>query len=403
MIGRRKTSPPPAPAAPVVPMASPARPVPKRILVSGDFMRPSVAKLRPTQHENIMWLYKLLKVPLEMATGLPCGIVHWDNNWLNGSLLDAGTVEAIYRMMGLRARITDWPRVFSATELPQPVEDLLLRYFADSFVIGFELPPFLVDFLGRHDIGFVDCSLAPVRFMDDLLFELSSNTDAITEALLTHAVSDDFIRLQAGVVSSNVAKVNPRPPRPNTLLVILQTQFDKVVIENNRFAKVTDHLNRLKEVAKGYDHLLIKEHPLEPQPETRERLQKLLPHAQVTEDNFYRLVSHDNLTGVAALSSSCVLEAGYFGKAGHYLLPGYTPERFTVGQRGVMIDDAVICPDFWRDVLAGSPCPVTPRDGLRLPAKPNRFRQQLRSAWNYNQVDTDIAVGWAPRSPTPLG
>lgn len=383
------------------PATSDTKPAPKvmarRIVFSGDFTRPSVADWRPTQHENIMWLYKLLKTPLEMATGLPSGIVHWDNNWINGSVLDAGTVEAIYRMMGLAPGIKDWPRIFDAKELPQPVEDLMLRYFEGSFVIGFELPPFLVTFLDRHDIGFVDCSLAPVRFMDDLLFELSSNRTSITEALQPHAVKEDFIRLHAGVLSSNVAKTNPKPPRPNSLLVILQTQFDKVVIENGKFATVLDHLDLLKAVAKDYDHLLIKEHPLEPQPETREQLLKIMPGTQVTEDNFYRLISHDNLTGVAALSSSCVLEARYFGKKGHYLLPDYTPQRFTVGQRGVTIDDAVICPDFWRDVLAPSPCPITPKDGLRLPPKPNRFRQQLRSAWSYNQIDTDIAVGWAPQ------
>ena len=59
-----------------------------RIVFSGDFLRPSVAALRPTQHENIRWLAQLLETPLRMATGLPCETVHWDNNWLNGSRLD---------------------------------------------------------------------------------------------------------------------------------------------------------------------------------------------------------------------------------------------------------------------------------------------------------------------------
>ena len=52
-------------------------------------------------------------------------------------------------------------------------------------------------------------------------------------------------------------------------------------------------------------------------------------------------------------------------------------------------------PDFWREVLAPTGLELTPKDGLRLPAKPNRFRQQLRSAWGYNQIDTDIPVQWA--------
>ena len=62
---------------------------------------------------------------------------------------------------------------------------------------------------------------------------------------------------------------------------------------------------------------------------------------------------------------------------------------------GVNIDHTILMPDFWRDLLGAVGCAVSKRDGLRLPAKPNRFRQQLRSAWGYNQVDTDISARWA--------
>jgi hypothetical protein len=366
-----------------------------RIVFTGDFLRLSDGGLRPTQHENIQWLYQLLQVPLSMATGLPTSIVHWDNNWVNQSCVDRGTVEAIYRMFGETPNIRAWPKVFAAQELPASVENMFVTLFAESFVIGFELPPYLVTFFERHGIGFVDCSLSPVRFMDDILFDVSSNVAAITKLLPKHAVKEDLIRLQAGIVSSNIAKMNPRPPRPNTLLLILQTVYDKVVIENGKFTTVLDYLDTLTAVAEGYDHILIKEHPLEKQPDTRDYLLATLRNAEVTTYNFYRLVAHPNLKGVAALSSSCVLEAGYFGKSGHYLLPGFTPETFTVGAKGYHVDDIVICPDFWRDILASSPCPTTSKDGIRLQSKPNRFRQQLRSAWSYNQIDTDIPASWA--------
>lgn len=370
-----------------------------RIVFSGDFLRPSVATLRPTQHENINWLYRLLNVPLRMATGLPTEIVHWDNNWLNMAKLDRDTVAAIYRAFWEDPGMHAWPQLFEAEELPVFVEDMFLRFFSGSFVIGFELPPYLVKFLDRHGIGFVDCSLSPVRFMNDLLFEVSASTREITEAIRAHQVPDALIRLQAGVVSSNVAKMFPRPPRPNSLLLILQTQFDKVIIENGHFASITDHLDAVTELASEFDHVIIKEHPLEPQKDALKRLTKLLPNHSISQENFYRLVSHDNVKAIAALSSSCVLEATYFGKQGHYLLPGFTHASFSVGLEGINIGDDVVMPDFWRDVLACSGCPVTKKDGLRLPDKPNRFRQQLRSAWGYNQIDTDIPVAWATPKP----
>lgn len=330
-----------------------------------------------------------------MATGLPCSTVRWDNNWVSQASLDTATAAAIYEALWLGKNIQSWPRLFNSDKLPAHVENMFLNFFGGSFVIGFELPPYLTSFLDRHGIGYVDCSVSPVRFMDDLLFEVSAYSRDVTEAIRRYQVPEGLIRLQAGVVSSNVAKSNPRPPRPNSLLLILQTSFDKVVIENGSFATMTDHLERVLELAKEYDHVMIKEHPLESQAKVVAKLQKSLPSSQVTAENFYRLVGHGNLRGVAALSSSCVLEAKYFGKKGHYVLPGFSHDKLSVGLEGINIDDAVIMPDFWRDVLKPSGCPVTPKDGLRLPPKPNRFRQQLRTAWGFNQIDTDIAVGWA--------
>lgn len=52
----------------------------KRIIVTGDFLRPSPNKFRPTQNENIRWLAQLLNVPVTMATGLPVQEVGWDDN-----------------------------------------------------------------------------------------------------------------------------------------------------------------------------------------------------------------------------------------------------------------------------------------------------------------------------------
>lgn len=330
-----------------------------------------------------------------MATGLPCEIVHWDNRWVNQSRFDRSTVEAIYHGLWLEPSITSWAQLFAAERLPDFVEDLFLSLFSDSFVIGFELPPYLVNFLNRQGIDFVDCSLSPVRFMDDLLFEVSASSGALSDVIMRYQVSDALIKLQAGVLSSNVAKVNPEPPRPNTLLLILQTRYDKAVIKDGCFINILEQLDSLQAIAQDYDHILIKQHPLEPQEEALTRLKGLFPGSAATTENFYRLVAHRNLAGVAALSSSCVLEATYFGKSGHYLLPGFKHGAQPVGFHATNVDDAIIAPDFWRETLQAAGISVTAQDGIALPPKANRFRQQLRSAWGYNQVDTDIAVNWA--------
>jgi hypothetical protein len=368
---------------------------PEKIIFTGDFLRPSAEGLHPTQHENIEWLSKILRVPVGMATSLPSETVHWDNNWINGARLDSAAVEAIYSAFGRRVDIHTWAYVFAASTLPDAVEELFVRLFANSLVIGFELPPYLSVFCTRHNIPFINVSISPVRFLDDLLIRISPSTSDMTAALHPYRITEDLIRLQAGVLSSTVAKANLTPPRPDSLLLILQTRFDKVVVENGCFTSVLDHLDELRDIAADYDNVLIKEHPLEAQPEVRDALQNALFGSQVTRENFYRLVAHDNLRGVVALSSSCVAEAGYFGKKGHYLISGFDPDRLVHGHESVDVDATVLAPDFWRDLLSTAGCPVSVKDGLRLPTKPNRFRQHLRSAWGYNHVDTDIFVQWA--------
>lgn len=367
----------------------------RRIIFTGDFLRPSAGGMRPTQHENIAWLSKLLDVPLALATSLPRETVHWENDWMSGAALDLEAVQAIYGSFWLPPKISSWPTIFAAKTLPESFELQLASLFAESFVVGFELPPYLTAFFDRQGIGFVDCSLSPLRFMDDLMFDVSSNSVSITESLAANAVPEALIRLQAGVVSATVAKGMPHKPAPNSLLVMLQTSYDKVVIHEGRFNTMLDHFEALEAVAADYSNVLIKAHPSETRQDVMDALLKRLAHAKLTTENFYRLVSHHNVKGVAALSSSAVREAQFFGKRGHYLIPGMSHDRFTPGISGHPVGEDILQPDFWRSILASAPLEVTAKDGLRLPSKPNRFRLQLREAWGYNQIDSDISAKWA--------
>lgn len=369
--------------------------IPKRVIISGDFLRPSPHSFNATQAENIRWLAQLLNVPVTMATGLPVQEVVWDDNWLNRASFDRVGVMAIYQAFGLKPNIQSWAQIYGNSTLPSSVEGLFAQVFKESFVIGFEIPPILAHFLRRSGIGFVDLMLSPVRFMDDLIFSITASAPEVREVIHPHALSGEFLRLAAGAVSAHAAKHFPNPPRPDTLLVIMQTRFDRAVIENKRFVSLDGYIEELKKIAENYSSVLVKTHPLETQPEICEMLLRSLASAQLTDENFYRLVSHRNLKGVAALSSSCVHEATYFGKQSHALMSNVDFTTSSAGLQICDVGDVVLTPDFWRDVLGAAGIDVTVKDGLVLPPKPNRFRMQHHTAWGYNEIDTDIAVGWA--------
>mgnify|MGYP000246853996 CR=1 FL=1 len=148
-------------------------------------------------------------------------------------------------------------------------------------------------------------------------------------------------------------------------------------------------------MASDYDAILIKQHPLEKNSKVQERLLKSLQNAALTAENVYKLLSHQNLVGVAALSSSCVYEASFFKKRQHVLLPDVTFDQSPLGHPTFDIGNDILVPDFWRSVLSAIGLDVTPKDGLEIQFKPNRFRLQHHTAWGYNQIDTDISVGWA--------
>lgn len=377
--------------------------LPRRITFTGDFLRLAAVapagRPRPTQHENIFWLAQLLREPLQQATGLPVETVHWDPDWVQGARLECETIRAIYRAFWLEPRIESWARIHAARKLPPQVEGLLEGLFAGSLVVGFELPPWLGGFLRRRRIPFVDCTLSPVRFMDDLLFELSSNHPGIHAACRPHAVPEALIRLQAGMVAAHAARGMAQPPRPGSLLLVLQTSHDRSLIRGGRFARLHEHLPQLEALAAAHAEVLIREHPLQPRPELCALLLERLPRARLTDENTYRLLGHPNLRAVTALSSSVLAEARFFDKRSHRLLPEERGAGATGTEAGpVTLGDMVLAPDFWREVLAPLGLKLSPRDGLRLPPKPNRLRLQLRSAWGYNRIDTDIAVGWA-RAP----
>lgn len=366
-----------------------------RILFSGDFFRPSPASFRPTQHENIRWLAQLLGVPVSMASGLPCSEVVWDDKWENQPVFEADSMAAIYRSFWLEPSIVSWARIYGSPTMPAAVERLMEQVFADSLVIGFELPPILMHFFNRHGISFVDCALSPVRFMDDLLISISTSDPKTADELQPYEIPFAMQQLAAGVVSAHVAKRFSKPPRPDTLLLVLQTSYDKAVIRDGKFVAIDSHLDELQSVASEYSSVLVKPHPLEAESKSRDLLLRMLPNASETNENFYRLVSHPNLKGVAALSSSCIYEAGLFGKRQHTLMPSVICNRSSIYHKSLDVGDAILTPDFWRDVLRTFGVSVSAKDGLVLPSKPNRFRLQHRTAWGYNQIDTDISVAWA--------
>jgi hypothetical protein len=366
----------------------------KRIVFTGDFLRPSVAGTRPTQHNNIRWLKNLVAAQIDMATRLPQSVVSWGVDGVKDGQLTFADVVSIYADFGLDHKIEDWAQIHGAERLPTSFEAILDYFFADSLAIAFELPPYLEHYFERRGIPFLAATIHPVRFLDDIFLGWRSNSPEIGERLFAHRIDEDFIRTMAGIQRASAARTMVQALKPNSALFVMQTWYDQTQIEKGRFVSAENFLDQIVAIAREHSELLLKEHPIDTNPATA-LIRSSVPNLRMVTGNIYGYLSVPEISLIGTLSSSVGVEAPYFGVPTRFLLRNplhcrRTAEDPADGYVGIL--DAFLAPDFWREMLEPL-VPVGAADGIRVPAKPNRLRISLRSFWNFNQIDTDVTAG----------
>ena len=345
----------------------------KQIKLTGDIFRVSYRQ-RPTQDGNIKWLYHALKNPLELSNSLPVETQLYSKQ-------DISLVSSGYRMINENISMEGWPKLFYHNDFSEEFLQQVWLNFKNSIVIVFELPELLKLALDSLNIPFIDIIIHPVRFLDDIVFGIRSNHREVSQL--------------AGLVMASMNRLKRLKIPGKAALFAGQTTDDKVLINDGKFYNVSDFLEQFREIAASYDTLIIKSHPYSRDPFEAVSISRLFNNCITVKDNFYYLMSHENIEAVYSISSSTSIEAKYLGKQGHHLAK--YPFRFTEDNNEAefqlgsffTVDDVIFSADFWRKVL--SPLvSTTPTTGIKLAKKPNRIRTSLRSFWGFNFVDTDI-------------
>ena len=364
----------------------------KRVVFTGDFMRPSPDGSRPTQHHNIRWLCNLLSSQISMATGLPHEVLSWNSAGVRDGRLGDGDIHRIYQMLGLRCDIRSWAAIFDQDQLPACVERLFQALFAESLVVGFELPPYLENFLSRNEIPFVGLTMHPVRFLDDIFFGVRSNILSSQEHIFQYRIDEAFVRAMAGIQKASAARYFPDiSVKSDSALFLMQTWYDQSQIRNGRFTDVSEHLADIVDMAADHREFLVKEHPLLPNPATP-MLQARIPNLRMVTGNVYGYMALPEIKTIGTISSSVGVEADYFGVNAQTILHNPVPLRRRdddVTDAYVGVYDAFLQTDFWRNILRPI-LRVTPQDGCIIPPKPNRLRISMRAFWNFNEIDSDV-------------
>lgn len=352
------------------------------VFIAADFLMTKESE----QFSNRRWFKDLLHRPITAATGRA-------PEAFNSSLTDPKRLsrERFFALsdIALSDGLHFW---FDERRVSEASIAYLQQFLpAGSVLVGYELGEPTRRVLERAGVHYVDAWLHPVRFYDDILFGFSSGTRAVYDALKPFHVPDEQFWLYADRLRIQLYKGFRRDETelvPNSALLVGQTLQDKALCHNGRMLGLLDFKPRIEALSREYSRVYFSRHPFvkDGDEDVLKWLQSL-PNIELTSVASYHLIANQAIRKVAAVSSSVVHEARFFGKQTEFF---YKPV-FTFGQRFgkdyLTVYQDLASPHFWAAALA----PVMPvnaqaartvfREGK------DKFRDMLAFYWSWPAVD----------------
>lgn len=360
----------------------------RRVLITGDLLRPQDEAFRPAQRDNIRWFHRLVRRPLAAATGLPVETVLWDHLGPAGG--PGFDTPGFYAAAGATPDVEGWVSLFDAPELTAEAAGMMAAAYADAaVVVGFELAEVQKRLLTQARIPWIDVNIHPYRFGPDLLFAIATAEPEVMAGLRRHHADDLVFEPWADLMAATVSRIPPHRPIQEPCLVVGQTRVDRALIRDGRLLDLAHFGPALRQAVGEEGRVLFKAHPYNPDGFGIHHVGLPLARIREVTDNSYVLLGQDAVRRVIGVSSSLVAEARFFGKEGVFLgTPPFhiAPSRqaLRLGQHASVVD-AWAAADFWRDLLAPL-LPVTAHDGHRPVLPPNALRASLRQFWGWDEI-----------------
>ena len=361
-----------------------ARPA-KKVIITGDVLRPAETVFRPAQSSNIRWFSSLVRRSVQRVTGLAAEVVTWGEGF--------DTV-GFYESSGFSMDTAGWAALYAADSLRLDAVSSIARGFQGALVLGFELRVCLKTSLTALDVEWIDFAIHPVRFGPDILFAAQTNSESVLQFLNSASVHPDSFGVWADIMMATSAKTPGLDVKGAQTLLVGQTAADRTLIRDGKLLNFSAFPDSFQDIcAEG--PVLLKEHPYANSDFGLSELRLPLHGVRRTTTNLYHLLSSSELQKVVALSSSVLVEAPYFFKTAVNLLPLPFDLDFEPGSGSYMhhfsITDNIASDAFWRRALEGlGYSGGRAAEPERLP--PNTLRTSLQNFWGYNELNSDLLV-----------
>lgn len=231
------------------------------------------------------------------------------------------------------------------------------RIFDADLFIGFELPPSLCKELSYNNKKYINFFVAPIRFMSDLVWYVTTNSIEIYKVLHIYRFNKKNIDKYVDDIHYMCIKqrlFQDKHLKNNTAIIIGQDLNDSSVILNGNFKNLNDYKDEIIRLTKDCDDIIIVKHPCVNNIMPLRQLLKSLGRGKISNFNTYALLCSDKVSKVITISSSVGVEAKYFDKEVHFLLG----EAHRNGGSMVckddykeMIGEAVYTSDFYDNII----------------------------------------------------
>lgn len=288
---------------------------------------------------------------------------------------------------------------------------------ADKTVVGYDLSPFCRKALSAAGIQWLNISVHPVRFLDDLLFGWETNIPSVAPLLYEKHLNFQLIELAAARLQARYA-LNYESPAyrfpENALVIIPQELGDPLPVSHSgRLCTFSDHASELLELASKHTKVFLYTggntppnwSPLcknDKQFLTKDLQAVVLPDFSYQMDNLYMLMASPFSPTFAALNSKSLYEAKLFAAATKNFAP--SPNSYAQDQAHTdnpmqyswALDKSCFDMPFWKHLCAcmltsasaGAPLPA---DAPLLPADAQAPQINARLMFRNGGSDFDDA------------
>ena len=198
---------------------------------------------------------------------------------------------------------------------------------AADFVLGFGLPPVIINMMLDKGISFLDIEIDPMRFGSELFLTVSTNDGYLAETLSQSIIADETLVPTLAALLAKERRIAPTAgffPGARVGLFAGQIPHDAALIADGKFVKPAHVVEELRELAAELDLLLVRPHPHWSSVDHLLPILDSVPRAVMTSFPSYALLADPSLTDVMALSSGLLKEARLAGKRSHQLM---VPDR----------------------------------------------------------------------------